>query len=430
MSKKGAKSSSKEVSSYGTRDIVLGKVRGYPPWPGMVVDPDSVPSVVYKERPSSKKAAFYCVQFFPTGDYAWLVSKDISKLQTHEIESYINEPYKKSGELLSGYRVALDPRKWELDREAAIAEAEAAAASAEVDELMPSEHEDIDVDPGEKKGKSRKRKRESDAASASIKGRKSSAKKEREPKKRPGKRKNGNKSKDMVESEDEGGAEAEGEAEAEAEGEADEDVGPSKKASPPPVKKVKRDKEEEADDVLGNDPEAGRVRDWRHKLQKAFLSKTVPADKDIPNLDHLFSIVESYEHMSVPYLQFSKIGKVMRHIAVLTDDKVPGDDKYRFRDRAKALVDKWHGVLNAGKPGTGEKEANGDTGSAVAAWGGREEKLKDEKAMDGMKNSNSNPGANGDVNPPVDAALEAEGDADAVGDESVLADVSMSEAGM
>lgn len=34
------------------------------------------------------------------------------------------------------------------------------------------------------------------------------------------------------------------------------------------------------------------------------------------------------------------------------------------------------------------------------------------------------------VNPPVDAALEAEGDADAVGDESVLADVSMSEAGM
>ena len=37
MSKKGAKSSNKEVLlSYGTRDIVLGKVRGYPPWPAMV----------------------------------------------------------------------------------------------------------------------------------------------------------------------------------------------------------------------------------------------------------------------------------------------------------------------------------------------------------------------------------------------------------
>jgi len=36
MSKKGSKSAAKEVSSYETRDVVLGKVRGFPPWPGMV----------------------------------------------------------------------------------------------------------------------------------------------------------------------------------------------------------------------------------------------------------------------------------------------------------------------------------------------------------------------------------------------------------
>jgi len=36
MSKKGAKAAPKEVSSYEFRDIVLGKVRGFPPWPGMV----------------------------------------------------------------------------------------------------------------------------------------------------------------------------------------------------------------------------------------------------------------------------------------------------------------------------------------------------------------------------------------------------------
>jgi hypothetical protein len=35
MSKKTAKTP-KEVSSYEFRDVVLGKVRGYPPWPGMV----------------------------------------------------------------------------------------------------------------------------------------------------------------------------------------------------------------------------------------------------------------------------------------------------------------------------------------------------------------------------------------------------------
>jgi PWWP domain len=86
MSKKSAKSQ-KEQSTYEYRDIVLAKVRGYPPWPGMVchlhasrpsmtflascsqvVDPDSVPSTVSKERPGSKKTSFYCVRFFPAGD--------------------------------------------------------------------------------------------------------------------------------------------------------------------------------------------------------------------------------------------------------------------------------------------------------------------------------------------------------------------------
>jgi hypothetical protein len=81
----------------------------------------------------------------------------------------------------------------------------------------------------------------------------------------------------------------------------------------------------------------------------------------------------------------------MRHIAVLTDDKVPGDSQYKFRDRSKALVDKWHGVLNAGKPGAGEKEANGDV-----AGQGKEDKAKgEEKVMEGTKNLDLNAGANG-----------------------------------
>ena len=35
MSKKGAKNT-KEVRQYSIGDVVLGKVRGYPPWPAMV----------------------------------------------------------------------------------------------------------------------------------------------------------------------------------------------------------------------------------------------------------------------------------------------------------------------------------------------------------------------------------------------------------
>lgn len=88
--------------------------------------------------------------------------------------------------------------------------------------------------------------------------------------------------------------------------------------------------------------------------------------QDMPTLDALFTTVESYDKISVQYLQFSKIGKVMRHITLLPDDKVPRDDEFKFRDRAKALVDQWHQVLNANKPNGSESGAAGTTNGAPA----------------------------------------------------------------
>jgi hypothetical protein len=51
------------------------------------------------------------------------------------------------------------------------------------------------------------------------------------------------------------------------------------------------------------------------------------------------------------------------------------------------LVDRWHGVLNAGKP-PGEKEANRDVGVGIGAY------VKDEER--GPKGLDSSAGANGD----------------------------------
>ena len=48
-------------------------------------------------------------------------------------------------------------------------------------------------------------------------------------------------------------------------------------------------------------------------------------------------------------LQYSKIGKVMRHIHRQPLDKVPRDEEFQIRSRAKALVDKWDAILNAYK---------------------------------------------------------------------------------
>ena len=213
---------------------------------------------------------------------AWLVSKDISRLKTHEIEAFINEPSKRSGELLDGYKVALNPAKWEEEQELKRAHAEEEEANAEVDQLdaeMDGLDADGDADADEGVSKSKKRKREPEPkAKARTKG---SAKKDKDSdstkRKAAGKR-NGARSKALVESEDDGAAEADGDD--------DDDAGPSKRAaSPPATKKPKKEDDRTyscafnsptfpyaPSIALANDPEAVRVRDWRHKLQKTFLN--------------------------------------------------------------------------------------------------------------------------------------------------------------
>ena len=54
-------------------------------------------------------------------------------------------------------------------------------------------------------------------------------------------------------------------------------------------------------------------------------------------------------------LQYSRMGQVMRRIHLQPLDKVPRDEEFQFRSRAKALVDKWDVILSAYKdvgPGT------------------------------------------------------------------------------
>ncbi|KAA1475097.1 hypothetical protein DENSPDRAFT_783049 [Dentipellis sp. KUC8613] len=441
-------------TKYEFRDVVLAKVRGYPPWPGMVVDPDSVPADVSRERPQNKKSNFYCVRFFPKGEHAWLVSKDISKLLAHEIEAYINEPFKRSGELLTGYRVALNPTKWEEEIEAQLAEAADAEANAEVDQLeneSDSLEADADGDEEERKPKAKKRKRESEVAPAKSKAKAKTKKDSAEPapKKKAaaaGKgKKNGIKSKAMVESEDDGER-------GEAEGDDAEDAGPSKQTSPPPAKKVKREKD---DDPMASDPEAVKVKDWRTKLQKTFLNEhKEPKPEDMPTCDELFTTIEKYDKMNLSYLSYSKIGKVMRHIYLQPAEKIPRDEEFQFRERARVLINKWQAILNAAKEaeggapaangnGTAKKEADAAPAPAAPA---ADTDTKMEDAPAAAVPAPAAP-AKEPVQPPTEdakmdteepaaapapaAAPETNGATDtalADGDTSVLADVTMSEA--
>ena len=74
-----------------------------------------------------------------------------------------------------------------------------------------------------------------------------------------------------------------------------------------------------------------------------------------------FSIVNIFTSSKVRllislYFQYTKFGKVMRHITGKPDAEVPHNDEYKFKDRAQALVNKWH-ALNQ----SAEGEVNGKT---------------------------------------------------------------------
>lgn len=146
----------------------------------------------------------------------------------------------------------------------------------------------------------------------------------------------------------------------------------------------------------------------------------------------------------------------MRHIHALTPDKVPRDDEFHFKDRAKALVDKWHDILNANKtPAATNGNENKDTASPVAteptkaattngSVTGKTETAAEVAMTNGTKEEEpakaEAPAAAETVKEVAPAAMDvdadakgeadadAPADADAAGDESVLADVTMSEA--
>ncbi|KAJ7862142.1 hypothetical protein B0H14DRAFT_2740903 [Mycena olivaceomarginata] len=72
-------------------------------------------------------------------------------------------------------------------------------------------------------------------------------------------------------------------------------------------------------ELPGGDGHAFQVRKWRYDLQRTFLGNLVPKS-------------EGFSAMSLDYLVFSKLPKVLRHIHRLS---------YNFRHRAGALVEKW-----------------------------------------------------------------------------------------
>lgn len=110
----------------------------------------------------------------------------------------------------------------------------------------------------------------------------------------------------------------------------------------------------------------------------------------------------------------------MRHIHVLPDEKVPRDDEFKFRERAKVLVDKWHDIAKTNGASDSAKPATNGTRKAADA---------EEPAVNGTETKENSPAkAEPDVKADVTMKDEEAAPANGAADESVLADVTMSEA--
>ncbi|KIM71922.1 hypothetical protein PILCRDRAFT_830073 [Piloderma croceum F 1598] len=140
----------------------------------------------------------------------------------------------------------------------------------------------------------------------------------------------------------------------------------SKNPSKQSTSLVTKKKKAKHNDTLEGDEEAIRVRTWRHKLQKAFLSKGMPMPDDMHELNTLLTCIEQYDNMTIQYLLSSRILKVMRHITLLDEEKMPRNAEYNFLGRAQVLVDKWRNIMHPDQPkdAVEEKTENGD-GTAV-----------------------------------------------------------------
>jgi hypothetical protein len=77
-------------------------------------------------------------------------------------------------------------------------------------------------------------------------------------------------------------------------------------------------------------------------------------------------------------VQFSKLGKVMRHIAQLDQTKfaIPNEDEFNIRRRAEVLLERWQGLIAAS--GDAGANASAINGTGVESKVGTEEK-QDEK---------------------------------------------------
>ncbi|RCK65573.1 ISWI one complex protein 4 [Candida viswanathii] len=107
--------------SFPPTTIVLAKVKGYPPWPAMVLDETLLPAHILSKQPKSKTPTsanpntvkkVVPVRFFSDDTYIWINTNDMKELSKEDISKYISssaQKRRKDNLLEQAYELANDP---------------------------------------------------------------------------------------------------------------------------------------------------------------------------------------------------------------------------------------------------------------------------------------------------------------------------------
>lgn len=106
---------------YSPTSVVLAKVKGYPPWPAMVLDESLLPQNISDKRPKNvrqksgrkgrgKDVTVLPVRFFSDDTYIWIKDNELKPMTQQMIDAHLSSDKKRKDKLLEkAYQLAKNP---------------------------------------------------------------------------------------------------------------------------------------------------------------------------------------------------------------------------------------------------------------------------------------------------------------------------------
>jgi PWWP domain len=299
-----------DESPYEAGVVVLAKLKGFPAWPGMIVEETSLDPGIAKAKPkgsskSSKKgqasgdSGVWPVKFFVDNNFMWATKTELKLLTAQDAEKYLNTTKKKDKLLTAAYQMAANPP--DLGSFANPPEPEPQPKDEEPEESLSN-----GAIAGNGSAKPKKVKKAPVSNTSSTK-KIPQTKKKVETKKR---------------------------------------VSTSKEDSTNDKKKMKTEKKGSGSAIpsskqLSRDYESRHkiVFTIRFKLQRGFLSKEPPQEEDIPILSQYLTQLENIEDLELSIIRQTKVNKLLKALLKISD--IPLESKFKFHDRSAKLLHKW-----------------------------------------------------------------------------------------